>query len=125
MLKNKKRMFDWQHSLSFMKNIMITSLIQAKQYAYEKISQLTNEVISEDEKALIESAIEQSFFDKIEWMIPEEQLEQIQAETPEEFDAYMFNNIPKYATLLEETVAEFLAGYLTEDDEVEEEIVIE
>lgn len=125
MLKNKKRMFDWQHSLSFIKNIMITSLIQAKQYAYEKVSQLTNEVISEDEKALIESAIEQSFFDKIEWMISEEQLEQAKAETPEELDAYMFNNIPKYATLLEETVAEFLAGYLTEDDEEEQEIVIE
>ena len=104
---------------------MITSLIQAKQYAYEKVSQLTNEVISEDEKALIESAIEQSFFDKIEWMISEEQLEQAKAETPEELDAYMFNNIPKYATLLEETVAEFLAGYLTEDDEEEQEIVIE
>lgn len=33
----------------------------------------------------------------------------------------MFNNIPKYATVLEETTAEFLSDYLVQEEESEDE----
>lgn len=98
---------------------MLLSLTDAKQYVYEKVEQFTSEQITEEEKAVIGSSLELLFFSKIEWMIPE-WMDDVQMEDVNQLDAYMFNNIPKYATVLEETTAEFLSDYLVQEEESEE-----
>jgi len=45
---------------------MLTTLSQAKKYAIEKIEELTSEKVDSMEQAVVETAIEQNFFDKIQ-----------------------------------------------------------
>jgi hypothetical protein len=98
---------------------MLISLNEAKKYAIEKVAQLTGEEIDDEEKDIIEMALEQDFFDKISEIISEEELEKAMLTTPEELDGYLFHRIPNYTTLLEETTIAFLSDYLSEEEEEE------
>lgn len=100
---------------------MLLSLTEAKKYVCEKVEQITMEKVSDDERTLVEASLEQMFFDKIDGLLSDEEIEGAQIETPDQLDAYMFNNIPNYATLLEETTAEFLSDYLSVDSDDNED----
>ena len=96
---------------------MLTSLNEAKKYAIEKVAQLTGEEIREEEKDIIEMALEQDFFDKVSEIISEEEFEKAMLTTPEELDGYLFHKIPNYTNILEEVTIEFLSDYLSEEEE--------
>ena len=101
---------------------MLRTLSDAKAYAIEKITELTEETISLEEKFIIEDTIEWIFREKISQIVSDEELATIQATTPEEVEAALFHRIPNYVTLLEETTAEFMASYLLDDEEGEEDL---
>ncbi|MEI7562357.1 MAG: hypothetical protein WCJ39_01155 [bacterium] len=96
---------------------MLVSLNEAKKYAIEKVAELTGEEIREEEKDIIEMALEQDFFDKVSEIISEEELEKALLTSPEEMEGYLFHRIPNYTTLLEEVTIEFLSDYLSEEEE--------
>jgi hypothetical protein len=98
---------------------MLHTLTDAKTYAINKVSEITGEEISLEEKSLIELNIEEMFFDKLSQLVSEEELEKANATTLEELEGRLFYHLPNYVTLLEETTAEFMADYLL-DDEVDE-----
>ncbi len=91
---------------------MLRSLADAKEFALEQVKTLAQEDFSEEEKAYIEFTLEDTFFSKLEDLVPEEEIENAQLASQEELESYLFTRIPNYITLLEQTTAEFLAGYL-------------
>ena len=66
-----------------------------------------------DEELIIETGVEEKFFEKIEGLVSEEEFAQAQAKNSEELESYLFHRIPNYVTLLQEATAEFLAEYLS------------
>ena len=98
---------------------MLLTLNEAKKYAIEKVAQLTGEEIDEEEREIIEMALEQDFFDKVSEIVSEEELLEAHLGSPEEMDGYLFHKIPNYTTLLEETTIAFLSDYLSEEEEEE------
>ena len=93
---------------------MLISLKEAKKYAIEKVAEFTGEEVDNYEKDLIEMGLENNFFDKVEDVVDEKELEQAKLVSPEEVDGYLFHKIPNYTTILEETTSEFLTDYLSD-----------
>ena len=92
---------------------MITRLDDAKNYAIEQVKRFAEEGLFPDEELIIETGIEEKFFEKIEGLVSEEEFAQAQAKNSEELESYLFHRIPNYVTLLQEATAEFLAEYLS------------
>ena len=92
---------------------MITRLDDAKNYAIEQVNRFAEEGLFPDEELIIETGVEEKFFEKIEGLVSEEEFAQAQAKNSEELESYLFNRIPNYVTLLQEATAEFLAEYLS------------
>ena len=92
---------------------MITRLDDAKNYAIEQVKKFVEEGLSPDEELIIETGVEEKFFEKIEGLVSEEEFAQAQAKNDEELESYLFHRIPNYVTLLQEATAEFLAEYLS------------
>ena len=92
---------------------MITRLDDAKNYAIEQVKRFAEEGLFPDEELIIETGVEEKFFEKIEGLVSEEEFAQAQAKNSEELESYLFNRIPNYVTLLQEATAEFLAEYLS------------
>lgn len=92
---------------------MITRLDDAKNYAIEQVKKFAEEGLFPDEELIIETGIEEKFFEKIEGLVSEEEFAQAQAKNSEELESYLFHRIPNYVTLLQEATTEFLAEYLS------------
>ena len=92
---------------------MITRLDDAKNYAIEQVKKFVEEGLFPDEELIIETGVEEKFFEKIEGRVSEEEFAQAQAKNSEELESYLFHRIPNYVTLLQEATAEFLAEYLS------------
>ena len=92
---------------------MITRLDDAKNYAIEQVKRFAEEGLFPDEELIIETGVEEKFFEKIEGLVSEEEFAQAQAKNAEELESYLFHRIPNYVTLLQEATAEFLAEYLS------------
>jgi hypothetical protein len=92
---------------------MITRLDDAKNYAIEQVKRFAEEGLFPDEELIIETGVEEKFFEKIEGLVSEEEFAQAQAKNSEELESYLFHRIPNYVTLLQEATAEFLAEYLS------------
>ncbi len=92
---------------------MITRLDDAKNYAIEHVKKFAEEGLFPDEELIIETGVEEKFFEKIEGLVSEEEFAQAQAKNSEELESYLFHRIPNYVTLLQEATAEFLAEYLS------------
>ena len=92
---------------------MITRLDDAKNYAIEQVKKFVEEGLFPDEELIIETGVEEKFFEKIKGLVPEEEFAQAQAKNDEELESYLFHRIPNYVTLLQEATAEFLAEYLS------------
>ena len=92
---------------------MITRLDDAKNYAIEQVKKFVEEGLFPDEELIIETGVEEKFFEKIEGLVSEEEFAQAQAKNAEELESYLFHRIPNYVTLLQEATTEFLAEYLS------------
>ena len=92
---------------------MITRLDDAKNYAIEQVKKFAEEGLFPDEELIIETGVEEKFFEKIEGLVSEEEFAQAQAKNVEELESYLFHRIPNYVTLLQEATTEFLAEYLS------------
>ena len=92
---------------------MITRLDDAKNYAIEQVKKFAEEGLFPDEELIIETGIEEKFFEKIEGLVSEEEFAQAQAKNSEELESYLFHRIPNYVTLWQEATTEFLAEYLS------------
>ena len=92
---------------------MITRLDDAKNYAIEQVKRFAEEGLFPDEELIIETGVEEKFFEKIKGLVSEEEFAQAQAKNSEELESYLFHRIPNYVTLLQEATAEFLAEYLS------------
>ena len=92
---------------------MITRLDDAKNYAIEQVKRFAEEGLFPDEELIIETGVEEKFFEKIEGLVSEEEFSQAQAKNSEELESYLFHRIPNYVTLLQEATTEFLAEYLS------------
>ena len=92
---------------------MITRLDDAKNYAIEQVKKFAEEGLFPDEELIIETGVEEKFFEKIEGLVSEEEFAQAQAKNSEELESFLFHRIPNYVTLLQEATAEFLAEYLS------------
>ncbi|MDR0369756.1 MAG: hypothetical protein LBH96_04545 [Candidatus Peribacteria bacterium] len=104
---------------------MLQTLAEAKAYATDRIAQLQQRELPAEEKFYIEDLLEEVFMDKISQLVSDEELAQSNATSIDELEGRLFYHIPNYATLLEETTAEFLANYLLEDEEDEDELAFE
>ena len=94
--------------------LMLVSLTEAKKYAIEKVTEISGEDVTKEERDLIETGLEEDFFEKISGIINEEELEKARLISTEEVDGYLFHKFPNYTTLLEETTTAFLSEYLSE-----------
>jgi hypothetical protein len=103
--------------------IMLQTLAEAKAYTIERIAQLQEREVSPEEKFYIEDLLEDVFMEKISTLVSEEELESSNATSVEELEGFLFYHLPNYVTLLEETTAEFMASYLLDDEEGEDEDV--
>lgn len=92
---------------------MITRLDDAKNYAIEQVKRFAEEGLFPDEELIIETGVEEKFFEKIEGLVSEEEFSQAQAKSSKELESFLFHRIPNYVTLLQEATAEFLAEYLS------------
>ena len=92
---------------------MLKTIAEAKDYAIDRISQIEGEDLIDTEKMLIQTELENLFFDKISEVVSDEEIEGLQAENEEELEWKLFYKIPNYSNLVEETTAKFLAEYLS------------
>ncbi len=91
---------------------MLKTLEEAKIYAIDRVSQIEGEDLIETEKQLIQTELENLFYEKISTVVSDEDIENLQAENQEDLEWKLFYKVPNYVSLVEETTAEFLANYL-------------
>lgn len=91
---------------------MLATLDQAKEFIITKVPEYLWEPLEPGEAELLETLLETNFFNKVEWLINEEDLTSRNLETDEEIENYLFQHIPNYTTLLEDSVADVIADYL-------------
>ena len=91
---------------------MLKTLEEAKTYAIDRVSQIEGEDLVETEKQLIQTELENLFYEKVSTVVSDEEIENLQVENQEDLEWKLFYKIPNYVSLVEETTAEFLANYL-------------
>lgn len=91
---------------------MLKTLKEAKTYAIDRVSQIEGEDLVETEKQLIQTELENLFYEKVSTVVSDEEIENLQAENQEDLEWKLFYKVPNYVSLVEETTAEFLANYL-------------
>lgn len=94
---------------------MLTTLKQAKAFLLEKIPEYQGETLTDIEKDILGTLLETTFFAKIEGLVDEQEIAEKKLESEESVESYLFHKIPNYTTLLEETTAEILADYLSNE----------
>jgi hypothetical protein len=65
---------------------MLKTIAEAKDYAINRISQIEGEDLIETEKMLIQTELENLFFDKISEVVSDEEIESLQAENEEDLE---------------------------------------
>lgn len=98
---------------------MLATLNQAKKFIVTKVPEYLDMPLEDGEAELLETLLETDFFDKIEGLVDEKDMESKNLETDEDVEKYLFQHIPNYTTLLEESVADVIADYLDPEDETE------
>lgn len=96
---------------------MLTTLSQAKTLVQNKIQEIEWSSLEDIEKDILDTLVEEIFSSKIENLIDEQEIEEQKFESEDALDAYLFHKIPNYTTLLEETIAEVITEYLSEDED--------
>lgn len=91
---------------------MLKTLKEAKTYAIDRVSQIEGEDLVETEKQLIQTELENLFYEKVSTVVSDEEIENLQVENQEDLEWKLFYKVPNYVSLVEETTAEFLANYL-------------
>lgn len=98
---------------------MLKTIDEAKNYAIDRISQIEGEDLVETEKLLVQTELENLFLEKLSKEVSSEEIEKLQAENQEDLEWKLFYKVPNYSNLLEDTTAEFLANYLSSEEDVE------
>ena len=98
---------------------MLKTINEAKNYAIDRISQIEGEDLIETEKLLVQTELENLFLEKLSKEVSSEEIEKLQAENQEDLEWKLFYKVPNYSNLLEDTTAEFLANYLSSEEDVE------
>ena len=101
---------------------MLKTINEAKNYAIDRISQIEGEDLVETEKLLVQTELENLFLEKLSKEVSSEEIEKLQAENQEDLEWKLFYKVSNYSNLLEDTTAEFLANYLSseEDEDADE-----
>ena len=101
---------------------MLKTIDEAKNYAIDRISQIEGEDLVETEKLLVQTELENLFLEKLSKEVSSEEIEKLQAENQEDLEWKLFYKVSNYSNLLEDTTAEFLANYLSseEDEDADE-----
>ena len=101
---------------------MLKTIDDAKNYAIDRISQIEGEDLVETEKLLVQTELENLFLEKLSKEVSSEEIEKLQAENQEDLEWKLFYKVSNYSNLLEDTTAEFLANYLSseEDEDADE-----
>jgi hypothetical protein len=100
---------------------MLQTLADAKAYATDRIPLLQKRELAIEEKFYIENLLEDIFMERISELVSDEELANMPASTIEELEGHLFYHLPNYVTLLEETTAEFVASYVLEDYDDEDD----
>lgn len=93
---------------------MLRSINDAHEFIIQEVEKITEEKVDMTEKAILEDLFEENFFEKIESIVDDEELQKAKLKSQEELEGYLFHKIPNYLTLLEESATEVLADYLSE-----------
>lgn len=96
---------------------MIQTLNEAKEYMFDRIQKISGDIVNDTEKAIVSTLLEENFYEKIWSVISDEEMESLQAWDETELEWKLFYKIPNYVTLLEDSVAEVLANYLSPSSE--------
>lgn len=102
---------------------MLVWLQDAKNYAISSIEGLTQEKVDDVEKQLVETLLENTFFDAIKDKVDEAELKQLNLTSAEEVDGYLFNKIPDFTTILENVTTTRLAEYLSKKELPEDNLL--
>lgn len=94
---------------------MLKTLTEAKEYAVNQVTKLSDDIIDTTEKSLIEDLLEEHFFEKVSDLVDEQTLEEKKLISEEELEGYLFHEIPNYTSVLEEATAEWLSEYLSQE----------
>jgi hypothetical protein len=65
---------------------MLKTLEEAKTYAIDRVSQIEGEDLIETEKLIIQTELENLFFDKLSTMVPDEEIDNLKAENQEDLE---------------------------------------
>jgi type III secretory pathway lipoprotein EscJ len=65
---------------------MLKTLKEAKTYAIDRVSQIEGEDLIETEKMLIQTELENLFYEKISTVVSDEEIENLQAENQEDLE---------------------------------------
>jgi type III secretory pathway lipoprotein EscJ len=65
---------------------MLKTLEEAKNYAIDRVSQIEGEDLIETEKQLIQTELENLFYEKISTVVSDEDIENLQAENQEDLE---------------------------------------
>ena len=99
---------------------MITTLTQAKHFMITKIPEYIGEELHPGEAELLETLLETEFFSRIEGLVDEADIATRNLASDDEFEHYLFNHIPNYTTILEESLATVISDYLEPDDSTQQ-----
>jgi len=94
---------------------MLSKISEARNYICETIKNMKGEEIMPE---IVEEIIEEKLYDKVEPLLTDSDLQMLsQNEENEDFaENYMIQKVPNYINLLEQTVKEILAEYITEEN---------
>lgn len=93
---------------------MLSSINDANEFIVHEVEKTEKEQVDMTERAILEDLLEESFFEKIEHIVNEEEFQKAKLKSPEELEGFLFHKVPNYLTLLEEATTEVLSDYLSE-----------
>lgn len=92
---------------------MLKTLHEAKEYALDRVSQVSWEELSSTEKMIIQTSLEEILRNKLSEVISDDEIDSLNAQDDDDLEGKLFYKIPNYVDILEETTAQFLAEYLS------------
>lgn len=93
---------------------MLKSIEDAHTFIAQEVEKVTEDKVDDTEKAILVELFEDRFFEKIDDIVSEEEIQNQKLKDPDQLEGFLFHRVPNYLTLLEESAVEVLAEYLSE-----------
>ena len=100
---------------------MLTTLQVAKEYALDRISQITWEELVNTERMVIQTSLEDKIRNKLYEFISDDEIDALKALNDDDLEGKLFYKIPNYINIIGDTTAQFLAEYLSSEIKDEQE----